>query len=90
VAVDFVRIDMFAQITFQLLQEIFARDAVFRALRGIWVNSIEIVTSDEKIAGETAAVLERIARRFRQLKRFPLAFRHLRRVDDSWPRLSPT
>ena len=73
---------MFAQITFKFAEEIFARGAIFRALRGIGINSIEIITSDEKIAGETAAVLERIAGGFCQLERFALAFRHLRRVDD--------
>src|SRR5206468_7553025 len=56
-AIDFVRTDMFAQVTFQLLQEILARDAVLCTLRGVRVNPIEIVTSDEQIAGETAAVL---------------------------------
>src|SRR6266487_2741372 len=76
-AIDLVRVDMFAQITFELAQEIFARSAVFRALRGIRVNSIEIVTSDEKVASETAAVLERIACGFGKLKRFALALRHL-------------
>src|SRR5438876_6079934 len=57
-AIDLVWIDMFAQITFQLADEIFARGAIFGTLRGIRVNSIEIVTSDKQIAGETAAVLE--------------------------------
>src|SRR6266404_9621399 len=47
-AIDLVRIDVFAQISFELAQEIFARGAIFCALRGIRVNSIEIVTSDEK------------------------------------------
>src|SRR5882724_13268359 len=66
-AIDLVRVDMFAQISVQLAQEIFACGAIFRALRRIRVNSIEIITSDEKIAGETATVLERIAGRFREL-----------------------
>ena len=73
---------MFAQVTFKLLQKILAGGAIFSALRGIRVNSIEIVTPDEKITCETAAVFKRIARSFRELKRFALAFRHFRRVDD--------
>ncbi len=86
-AIDLVGIDMFAQITFQLTDEIFAGGAIFGALRGIRVNSIEIVTSDEQIAGETAAILERITCRFRELERFALALGHLRRVDDGGDRL---
>src|SRR6266478_3958679 len=76
-AIDLVRIDVVAQIRFEFAQEIFARGAILRALRRIWINSIEIVTSDEKVAGETAAVLKRIARCFCQLERFAMAFRHL-------------
>jgi hypothetical protein len=53
---------MFAQISFQLLQKFFARGAIFSALRRIRVDSIEIVTTNKQVAGETAAVLERIAR----------------------------
>src|SRR5438093_13349849 len=64
-AIDLVRIDMFAQITFQLLEEIFARGAIFCTLRRIRVNPIEIVTPDEQIAGETSTILEGIARRSR-------------------------
>src|SRR5437667_2688807 len=82
-AIDLVRIHMFTQVVFDLAQEIFARGTIFRTLRGIRIDSIEIVTPDEKIAGKTAAVLERIARCFCQLERFALPFRHLRRVDDS-------
>src|SRR2546423_7074651 len=81
-AIDLVRVDVFAQITFKFMQEIFASRAVLRALRGKWINSTEIVASDEKIAGETTAVFKRIARRFGQLERFALAFRHLRCVND--------
>src|SRR5213594_4626303 len=77
-AIDLVRIDMFAQITFQLADEIFARGAIFGTLRGIRVNSIEIVATNKEIAGETAAVLERIARGLSQLERLALAFGHLR------------
>src|SRR5437899_3709944 len=76
-AIDLVRIDMFAQITFQLADEIFARGAIFGTLRGIRVNSIEIVATNKEIAGETAAVLERIARGLSQLERLALAFGHL-------------
>src|SRR5439155_16150027 len=72
-AIDLVRIDMFAQITFQLADEIFARGAIFGTLRGIRVNSIEIVATNKEIAGETAAVLERIARGLSQLERLALA-----------------
>src|SRR2546430_15074668 len=64
------------------MQEIFASGAVLRALRGKWINATEIVASDEKIAGETTAVFQRIACRFGQLERFALAFRHLRCVND--------
>ena len=46
------------------------------------MDAVEIVATDEKITGETAAIIERIARRFRQLERFTLPFRHLRSVDD--------
>ena len=81
-AIDLIRIDMIAQITFQLLQKFFACCAIFCALRGIRVNPIEIVTADKKITGETAAIFERVARRLGQLERFALAFCHLRRVDN--------
>src|SRR5438094_1123346 len=73
---------MFAQIVFKLMQELFAGRAILCALRGIRINSLKIIATDEKIAGETAAVLEWIAGGFSQLERFALAFRHLRRVDD--------
>src|SRR5947208_7948540 len=80
--IDLVRIDVVTQISFQLLQKFFASAAIFRALPSIRVNPIEIVATNKKVAGETAAVLERIARGFRQFETFPLPFRHLRRVDD--------
>ena len=73
---------MFAQISFQLAQKVFAGGAIFRALHGVRKDSSEIVTSDEKVAGETAPVLQRIARSFCELERFALAFRHLGCVDD--------
>src|SRR2546421_10009095 len=76
-AVDLVRIDMFAQISFKLAQKFFASGAIFCALRGIRVNSIEIVAADIQLDGETAAVVERITRGFSQLERFALDFRHL-------------
>src|SRR5881227_118753 len=85
--IDLVRIDMFAQITFQLLQKIFACGTIFSALRRIRINPIEIVTADKKVAGETAAVFEWIARGLRQFQRFTLAFRHLRRVNNGGSRL---
>src|SRR5205823_12044680 len=46
------------------------------------VDAIKIVTPDKKIARETAAIVQRIARRLGQLERFPLTFRHFRSVDD--------
>src|SRR4029077_16706731 len=49
--IDLVRIDMFAQIRFQLLQKFFASGAIFRALGWVRVNPIEIVTADKKVAG---------------------------------------
>ncbi len=46
------------------------------------MDAPEIVAADEKIAGETAPIVEWIARGFRQLERFAFAFRHFRSVDD--------
>src|SRR5437763_11504966 len=43
-AIDLIRIDMFAQISFQLLQKFFASGAIFSALRRIRVNPIELVS----------------------------------------------
>src|SRR5439155_24262492 len=60
-AIDLVRIDVIAQIAFQLPQKIFAGRAIFCALCRVRINPIEIVAPDEKIARESAAVLERIA-----------------------------
>src|SRR6266487_4074594 len=60
-AIDFVRIDMIAQIALQPAQKIFARRAVFGALRRPWVNSVEIVATDEKIARKTTAIIQRVA-----------------------------
>src|SRR5262249_15157122 len=59
-----------------------ARGAILGGLCGVRMDSVEIVTSDKQIAGETAAVFERIARGLRKLERLTLAFRHFRRVDD--------
>src|SRR5215475_8146679 len=84
--VDLVWIDVLTQVTFQPLQKFFASCAIFCALRRIRVNPIEIVAADKQIAGETATVLEGVAGRFRQLERFPLAFPHLRRVNDGGSR----
>src|SRR5215475_1001890 len=81
-AIYLIGIDMFAQISFKLAQKLFASGAILGALCRIRVNSIEIVTSDKQIAGETAAIFERIARGLRQLERLALAFGHLRCVDD--------
>ena len=52
---------MIAQIAFQFLQKIFAGRTIFSALCRVGINSVEIVAADEKIARETAAVVERIA-----------------------------
>src|SRR5206468_1680489 len=81
--IDLVRVDVITQITFQLLQKIFAGGAIFDALRWIRINSVEIVAANKKVAGKAAAVLQWIASGFGKLKRFALAFRHLRCVDDS-------
>ena len=75
--IDLVRIYLFAQIVLQLAQKIFAGGAILCALRGVRVNPFEIIASDEEITGETATVLERIARGFGQFERFALALRHL-------------
>ena len=73
---------MIAQIRFELAQKIFAGGAIFCALRRPWINALEIIAPDEEVARETTAILQWIARGFRQLERFALAFHHLRRVDD--------
>src|SRR5262249_10601976 len=82
-AIDLIGIDMFAQISFELAQKLFASGAILCSLCGVRMDSIEIVASDEQVAGETAAVFKRIARGLRKLERFALALGHLRRVDDS-------
>ena len=79
--INFVRVDMITQITFELAQQVFPGGAIFGALRRPGINPIEIVAPDEKIARKTAAVIQWIARGFGQLECFALAFRHLRRVD---------
>src|SRR5438105_410881 len=56
--------------------------ATLGRLRRIRMNTREIIAADEKVAGETSAVLERIARGLGKLERFALAFDHLRCVDD--------
>src|SRR5438132_11044638 len=73
---------MLAQIRFELLQKWFARGAIVRALFRKGMNAPEIVATDEKIARETAAIIQRIARRLSQLERFALTLRHFRSVDD--------
>src|SRR5438552_16836311 len=60
-AIDFVRIDMIAQITLQPAQKVFAGCAVFGALRRPGVNSVEIIATDKKIARKTAAIIQRVA-----------------------------
>src|SRR5215469_17023008 len=79
--IDIIGVDMFAQISFKLSQKLLAGGPIFGALCRVWLDSIEIVTSDKQVAGETAAVFERIARGLGELKRFALAFGHLRCVD---------
>src|SRR5438093_2688751 len=73
-AINLIGIDMFTQITFKLAQKLFASGAILGALRGIRVNSIEIVSPNKKVAGETPAVFERIARGLGELERFALPF----------------
>src|SRR5215471_19711151 len=73
---------MFAKISFKLAQKVFPSRAILGALCRIRVNSIEVVSADEQVAGETASVLKGIPRRLGELKRFALAFGHFRSVDD--------
>ena len=61
-AIDLIGIDVFAQLTFKLAQKLLACGAIVGGLCRVRMDSIKIVTSDEQIAGETAAVFERIAR----------------------------
>src|SRR5262249_8941779 len=81
-AIDLVRIDVLAQIILELLQKPSAGRAVLLALRRPRINPVEIVAANEKIARETAAIVQRIARRLGEFERFALALRHFRRVDD--------
>src|SRR4029077_3714709 len=81
-AIDLIGIDTFAQVSFELAQKLFASGAILGGLCGVRMDSIEIVTSDKQVAGESAAVLQRSARGLRKLERLTLAFRHLRGVDD--------
>src|SRR5215831_9013086 len=67
-AIDLIGIDMFAEISFKLPQELFASAAILGALRWVRVNSIEVISSDKQVAGKTAAVLQRIPRGFRKLE----------------------
>src|SRR5205807_937927 len=76
-----VRVDIVAQITPELREKFLARRDVFGALFWIRKNPVEIEPADEKIARETAAFVERIARTFRQLERGRFARRHFRGVD---------
>src|SRR5439155_27090485 len=63
--------------------KVFCSDALFCGLCRIRMDSNEIVTSDEYVARETAAVFKRIARGLGKLERLALAFGHLRGVDHS-------
>src|SRR5947207_10713810 len=73
---------MFAQISFKLAQKLLASRPILGGLCRVRMDSIEIVTSDKQVAGETAAVFQRITRGLGELERFALAFGHLRCVDD--------
>src|SRR5262249_7141348 len=81
-AIDFIGIDVFAQISFKLPEELFSSGTILGGLCRIGMDSIEIVTSDEQVAGETAAVFERIAGGLSKLERFALALGHFRCIDD--------
>jgi hypothetical protein len=82
-AIDLVGIYILAQILLQIREKFLSSLAILGALLRPWINPIEIVTSDEKIAREAAALVERIARGLGKLERFALAFGHLRGVDDA-------
>src|SRR4029453_16982033 len=73
---------MFAQIGFKFAQKLFPSGPILSGLCRVRMDSIEIVTSDKQVAGETAAVFERIARGLSELERFTLAFHHLRSVNN--------
>src|SRR5437868_2587301 len=60
-AIDFVSVDIFTEIFFQTVEKFLCDGAIFGALVGIRMNAREIVASDEEIARETAAIVERIA-----------------------------
>ena len=74
-------IHVFAQILFQLGEKFLASLAILGALLRPGIDPIEIVTPDEQVAREAAAVVQRIARGLGKLERFALAFGHLRGVD---------
>ena len=59
--IDLVGIDVFAQILFEIGQKFPSSLAIFRALFRPRVNPIKVVATDEKVARETAALIERIA-----------------------------
>src|SRR2546423_8852105 len=74
---------MFAQISFEVAQKLFTSGTILGALRGVGMNSIEVISPDEQVAGETATVFQRIARGLGEFKRLALAFCHFRGVDDA-------
>ena len=82
-AIDLVGIHVLAQILFQIGEKFLASLAILGALLRPGKNPIEIVTPDEKIAREAAALVQRVARGLGKLERFTLAFGHLRGVDHS-------
>ena len=80
-AIDLIRVDIVAQIAPELSEKFLARRDIFGALFWIRKNPVEIEPADEKIARETAAFVERIARTLRQLEGGRFARRHFRGVD---------
>src|SRR5439155_2563148 len=69
-AIVLIWINLLAQIGFELLQKRIANLSIFRALGRERINAAEIVSPDKKIAGETATIIERIARCFGELECF--------------------
>src|ERR1043166_7359801 len=61
-AIDLIGVNFVAQVIFELGQKIRARLSIFSALLRPGEDPVEIVATDEKVAGETAALVERIAR----------------------------
>jgi hypothetical protein len=64
--VDLIRVHVVAQITPELGQKSLPGRSIFRTLFWKWKNPVEIEAADEKVAGKTAALIQRIARTLRQ------------------------